>query len=231
MYPLEGPWDAPAGFRWLAPDRSGYGRSTRPARFSPLFHHDAAAETISFLDAAGIADCVLWGHSDGAVIAALIGLTAPARCRGLILEAFHYDRTKASSRDFFRAAALRPNFFGDHLSGTLAGAHGEPYWRELVRDHARAWLEIGDVPGDLYGGRLSELRAPVLVLHGSDDPRTEPGELDAVRSALPAARVHVIAGGGHSPHSEPGTATECRRAVLDFLQALQPAPALPPGNV
>ena len=86
------------------------------------------------------------------------------------------------------------------------------------------------MPGDLYGGRLPELRVPVLVLHGSDDPRTEPGELDAVRRALPAARFHIVAGGGHSPHSEPDTAPECRRAVLDFLQALRPAPALPSGH-
>ena len=72
--------------RFVAPDRSGYGASSAVTGPMPVdFHRRAAAETLSVLDALGIERPVLWGHSDGAVIAAMIGLTAPERCERLIL--------------------------------------------------------------------------------------------------------------------------------------------------
>ena len=73
------------GFRVICPDRSGYGRSTHLGEFNDLptdFHYRAASETLSFLDSLGIKRAFLWGHSDGAVIAAIIGFTAPERVRG-----------------------------------------------------------------------------------------------------------------------------------------------------
>ena len=45
---------------------------------------------------------------------------------------------------------------------------------------------------DLYGGRLAQLRVPALVIHGAKDPRTEPGELDALRAQLTSARFAIV---------------------------------------
>ncbi len=68
-------------FRILITDRPGYGHSTKVSDEMPLdFHRRAALETFSFLDALGIDTAILWGHSDGAVIAAMMGLIAPERC-------------------------------------------------------------------------------------------------------------------------------------------------------
>jgi pimeloyl-ACP methyl ester carboxylesterase len=117
----------------------------------------------------------------------------------------------------------------------LASEHGEPYWRELMRSEGQVWLDIArsasDAGRDLYDGRLSELTVPTLVVHGACDPRTEPGELDAVRCELasqkakcrlagdsaPASRMHIIENGGHSPHSEEPSAAECNRVVREAL--------------
>src|SRR5713226_8889985 len=65
-------------FRILIPDRSGYGHSTHICADMPLdFHRRAAAETVALLDALGIPKAIFWGHSDGAVIAAMMGLHSP----------------------------------------------------------------------------------------------------------------------------------------------------------
>ncbi len=86
-------------FRILIPDRSGYGRSTRVTGEMPLdFHRRAALETFSFLDALGIENAILWGHSDGAVIAAMMGLAAPERCSSAVLEAFQTTCASCSPR-------------------------------------------------------------------------------------------------------------------------------------
>jgi pimeloyl-ACP methyl ester carboxylesterase len=60
-----------------------------------------------------------------------------------------------------------------------------------------------------------------MVLHGADDPRTEPGELARVMTALPRAAVHVIAGAGHAPHAERGASAEATAAAVRFLRAVE----------
>ena len=82
VYPFDRQIDAlDRQYRILIPDRSGYGRSPRITSLPPDFHRRAAAETTQVLDALEIDHAVLWGHSDGAVIAALMGLAAPSRFR------------------------------------------------------------------------------------------------------------------------------------------------------
>jgi len=214
IYPLDVQAQALAGLRIVIPDRSGYGRSTRPAVFGPDLHARGVAETLLFLDSIGLRQCIFWGHSDGAVIAAMLGIRAPERCLGLVLEALHYDREKISSRSFFQSMASEPESFGPRVTDILKKEHGDPYWSQLLRSEGQAWLDIARSANgarDLFDGNLSQLRVPTAILHGAQDPRTEPWELDAVRRELPSAGLHRLAAGGHSPHSEPACATEFHR--------------------
>ena len=208
-------------FRILIPDRPGYGRSGRCRVAFPMdFHQRAAAETVAVMDALGLERATLWGHSDGAVIAAWVGLTAPERCEAIVLEAFHFDRAKPRSREFFETMVADPSAFGERTCSVLAEEHGEDYWRQLLRYEGELWLSIGERQGpfpDLYRGRLAELTPPVLVLHGADDPRTEPGELDSVAAALPSAELGVIEGARHCPHAESSAWREATAVAAEFL--------------
>ena len=219
VYPFDRQIAALSGkFRILIPDRSGYGRSSPIASLPADFHSRAVAETLRFLDALRIERAALWGHSDGAVIAALLGLAAPVRFSGLILEAFHYTRAKTGSVDFFRAMITAPESAGSRAAGALARDHGEG-WREVLRRNAEAWLQIVESGGgDLYDGELSKLSVPALFIHGGRDPRTEPGDIAAIRCALPRAEIRILEAAGHSPHSEPESAEECTRIAADFLE-------------
>jgi pimeloyl-ACP methyl ester carboxylesterase len=210
-------------FRILIPDRSGYGHSSQVTTEMPLdFHRRAAEETIGFLDALGIERAVLWGHSDGAVIAAMMGLTAPERCECLLLEAFHYLRRKPGSRSFFERFAARPEELGEETKKLLAEDHGETQWPTVLRRNCTAWFRIADQvqrpDEDLYDGRLSEITAPTVFLHGSLDPRTEPGEMERVRKTLPQAKMSFVGNGKHSPHSEEAAFRECNAIAMEFLQ-------------
>jgi len=193
----------------VAPDRSGYGGSTPIDLLPADFHQRAADETTLVIDALGLERPLIWGHSDGAIIALLIGLASPDRIGGLIVEATHYFKHKPRSRAFFTNVLAAPR-------------------SRIVELHSRAWLTISDearAGDDFYGGRLAELRAPVLVIHGARDPRTEPGELDALRSALFAGaeaapamrRLCVLDEAAHSPHSEPLTADLVTDVASRFL--------------
>src|SRR5207247_3216975 len=123
--------------------RSGYGGSTRIDRLEADFHAAAAAETAALLDALELERPVLWGHSDGAVIAALLALGAPERTGGLILEAAHLSGRKPHSRAFFDATARDPDSVGRRAASVLAHDHGDD-WRRVIARHSAAWLILGD---------------------------------------------------------------------------------------
>jgi pimeloyl-ACP methyl ester carboxylesterase len=207
----------------IIPSRSGYGESSPLEVFPPDFHSCAVDETLALLDTLGLERAVWWGHSDGAVIAALAAIQAPDRVQAVILEATHVRGDKPRSRAFFEQMAWAPDSFGDRVRRTLAAEHGEDRWRHLVHLDGEAWLDLArraDGPSiDLYGGRLDQIVCPTLVVHGGLDPRSEPGELETLLAALPQARLSFHPDAGHSPHSElsQGPVT---KAVAAFLASL-----------
>ncbi|MFY9609650.1 MAG: alpha/beta hydrolase [Blastocatellia bacterium] len=225
IYPFDSQIEALASqYRIIIPDRTGYGRSMRLETLPSDFHQRAAVETTCLLEALGIERAVLWGHSDGAVIAAMMGLRWPDLFAGVILEAFHYYRTKPASRAFFETMSGDPDGLGERICAVLSSEHGEDYWRKIILSNGRAWLQLADESSDprhdIYDGKLSQLAVPTLFIHGSRDPRTESDELDAVRRDLPHARFGILEGAGHSPHSASSSAEACTRVAADFLESL-----------
>ncbi len=206
--------------RVVAPDRAGYGGSTPLAEVPPRHQERMAEETMRTLDALGIERAALWGHSDGAIVAAWCAIRWPGRVRALVLEALHYFTWKPGSLEFFHTAADAPDRFGEAVCQELLADHG-PRWRELLQAGGRAWLRIIEEGrngrGDLYDGRFGEVACPTLLLHGRRDPRTEAGEIEAALAALPAARVHWV-DAGHRPHTSSTAGEEASRAAIGFLE-------------
>jgi len=209
-------------FRIIIPARSGYGRSTKIETLPTDFHKLAAMEMVRFLDSLNIRDALIWGHSDGAVIATMMALSAPERTTGLILEAFHYFKVKPGSERFFATFAEDPDQLGERISHRLKLEHGERHWRTVVKMNSEAWLKIAAESNgpseDLFGGQLLKLSVPTVFIHGAQDPRTEPGEIEAVSQILDKTPIHLIQGARHSPHSESGSAHRTNLLAKQFLQ-------------
>jgi 3-oxoadipate enol-lactonase len=223
VYPIDRQIEALGNeVRFLIPDRSGHGCSSRFEGELPLdFHRRAAEETLLVLDALGVERAAFWGHSDGAVIAAMIGLRAPERCERLILEAFHFYRNKPASREiFFRRFADHPEEMSGTLGALLASDQGAEHWKHVVQRNCRVWLRLAQeskrADEDLYSGKLGELSMPVTFMHGRGDPRTEPGEIERAHGLVPGAELRFLARGRHSPHSEQESWHECN-AILGGL--------------
>lgn len=210
-----------ARHRALAPDRVGYGGSGILAELPRGFHRAMAEETLLVLDALGIERAAFWGHSDGAVVAAWIGFLAPERVRALVLEALHFVAAKPGSEEFFRTARDAPERFGERMVAAFERDHGDR-WRDVLGGCGRAWLSIiaegkAGRP-DLFEGRFGKIRAPTLLLHGARDPRTEPGELEAARRALPSAKLALL-DAAHCPHASEKVGAEATRIAVSFLEA------------
>ena len=156
-YPFDAAADALAPrHRVIVPDRVGYGASDPVPVLPRRFHEAMADETVALLDALGIEKAALWGHSDGAVIAAWTAIRHPSRVSAVVLEALHFLRAKRSSIEFFRTGVEAPERYGESTARVLERDHGAR-WREVVSRGARAWLEI-IADGERAGGDL--LRRP-----------------------------------------------------------------------
>ena len=191
--------------------RAGYGRSDpvplpRPIRYM----HDEAALLPEILAAAGIADPILLGHSDGAsiaIIAAGQGLAA----RALILEAPHVFTEEgglqsiAKVRDLYAQTDLRAKLSRWHDDVDVA-FHG---WNG-------AWLHPDFRQWNLEE-YLPAIQSPILMIQGMNDEYGSEAQLRAIeRGASGETETVLLPGCGHAPHKE--KPEETLRAIAGFLQ-------------
>jgi pimeloyl-ACP methyl ester carboxylesterase len=211
-------------WRTIVFDRIGYGRSTPTVDFEPGYHREAARDLRAVLEGLGLAGPdrppVLWGHSDGAIIAADYAAAFPEHVSGLVLEAVHERRSK--SREFFLRMAEEPEQLPDRVRDLLAADHGPDRALEVVRRHSRAWLALGELGGSFFEpGSLERIRCPVLLLHGEHDPHTPLEEVRALAARLARVELEILPDGAHSPHSEPATALAVADRVERFLELVE----------
>jgi pimeloyl-ACP methyl ester carboxylesterase len=188
------------GWRVFAWSRAGYGASTPvpPPRPVTYMHTEASGWVRPVLDAAGVGDCILVGHSDGGSIAALYaGTTRDPRVRGLALLAPHVlveDITIAgiqAARDRYRDGDLRERLARYHadVDGAFWGWNGA--W---LNPDFRAWNITAEAAG---------IAVPTLVAQGLADPYGTAAQVVALQRVAGAwVRPLLLDGVGHAPHLE-----------------------------
>ena len=220
MLPLLG-----AHRRAIAVDTAGFGESDPVA--APGIEAWAEA-ALQLLDAIAVARAHVVGHHTGGVIAVEMAARAPERVASLVLSSTPY-----TSEAFRRARAERPAI--DAVAPSDDGSHLAALWRKRQPFYPRGRPDllqafVADAlkaSGDVEAGhravasyrmedRIAALRAPVLLLHASDDPFAAP-HLAEWRRLLPAAQVATIAGGVPLPDQCPH---EFAAAVLAFVDGL-----------
>jgi len=174
-------------------DNRDCGRSTSYEVGAPPYAmRDLAADAIGVLDALGLSRAHLLGLSQGGSVALLAALDYPERVASLVLAA-------SSPADGEDDEGLPPP------SEELAASFGEVAMRQtcaLIADHADAIAAQATNPFELetaegWRRRLGELRAPTLILHGTDDPMFPLGHGQALEAEIPNARLVALVGLGH----------------------------------
>jgi pimeloyl-ACP methyl ester carboxylesterase len=202
-------WYANHGHAVLAPDLPGHGRSAGP----PLASVEALADwLLALLDAAGVRQAALVGHSMGSLIGLEAAARAPERAGSLVMIGTAYPM--AVSAALLESARTRPlaaidavNTFS-HSSfaakpsypGPGSSLHGGN--RALMRRVQAGWpdsnLFVVDFQVcDNYRGGLeaaARVRCPVTVVLGEHDQMTRPSQAVELASALKARTVRLAAG-------------------------------------
>ena len=231
----------------LALDRPGYGASRQPAGG---FAYGARA-VVAELDARGIGQAVLAGHSYGGGVALAAAQLAPERVEALVLLASvgpgcvtGWDRLLAApvagevcavtawqltpwlARARLAAIARRrrrPIAAAEHVNWHI--------WGHAHHDHGPLWrsfLTEQRALVDELGGLTASLvgvAQPVLLIADPHDTLIPVSTTHQLAAALPDARVQLLNGIGH--HLPRRAAPQIAAAIVAFLTALdsRPAPA------
>jgi len=239
-------WDAQLmfflnhGFRVVAHDRRGHGRSTQTADGHDMDHYaDDLAAVVEHLD---LHDAVHIGHSTGggevvrylarhgerrASKAALISavpplmLKTPANPGGLPKDVFDGFQTQVATNraQFYYDVAAGP-FYGFNRPGAKTSeATVQNWWRQGMMGGAKAHYDgIVAFSQTDFTEDLKKIALPVLVMHGDDDqivPYADSGPLSA--KLLKNATLKTYKG---FPHGMPATeAATINADLLAFIQS------------
>lgn len=214
-------WDPQAahavgrGWRVIAPDLRGYGKTTVVAGATPL--STFAADHLGLLDHLGVDRFVLVGLSMGGQIAMEIHRLAGPRVRALLLAA----TSPRAETDESRAARIA---LGDRLAGEGMAAHAVELLPQMlapatisgqpdVADHVLGMMWAAPPEGAAaahrgraqrqdYVSHLGTVAVPAAVVVGTEDAFTPVSEASLLQAAIPGATLTVVDGVGHLPNLE-----------------------------
>ena len=226
-------------YRVYAIDLPGHGLSDKPKNcYTTAVAIESSAD---IMDALGIKQTVLIGHSLGGAVSINIALSLPERVSKLVLiDSAGLSRTLPW---LYRLSASP--FLGRILMSLAVGPTLERSIRRLFynspvlpRDIVDAILANSSQPGvketlfrilqnnvGLKGPRpetiliekLSQLKVPTLFVHGANDRVFPLKDVREAFSMAPHARIKVFGECGHCPHIE--KAVEFNDIVMEFLSA------------
>jgi pimeloyl-ACP methyl ester carboxylesterase len=182
------------GYRVIAPDLRGHGRSTNPSgtfRFA-----DVARDIFALLDRLRLDRVHAIGMSAGANTLLHMATQQPSRIETMI-HVSGTPRFPEPARTIMRSMTEAGRSEAEWTEMRGRHVHGDDQIRALWR-HAR---EFADDRQDMNfdAASLSAITARVLVVHGDRDP-LYPVELAVeLYRAIPASALWVVPSGGHGP--------------------------------
>jgi pimeloyl-ACP methyl ester carboxylesterase len=180
--------------------RAGYGKSS-PGKLprGVAFMHEEAIEVLPrVLDAIGFQRGILFGHSDGASIAAIYaGSRQDHRVRGLVLVAPHFFIEEMGLAEIRRA---REAFASGDLREKLKRWHADVDC--AFRSWSEPWLDPEFGKWDITEA-LGYIRVPILVVQGENDQYGTLKQVEAAQEeCFCPVETAVLPGIRHDPCRE-----------------------------
>ena len=207
----------------IALDFPGHGRSGGTEGLGSIAVY--ADFTQAFAEAIDLPPAVVVGVCMGGAIGLELAMARTRWVRALVL-------VNSSARPRFRsltvqtwsdvAHGLLPQpFTPDAFSPSTDFALMREMWMEQVKTDPRVrWTDMLACNEYDATPRLGEVAVPVLVVAGGDDAVVPLADVEALRDAIPGARLRVLGGAGHSAPAEQSEAFNA--AVDEFVAGLPP---------
>jgi 3-oxoadipate enol-lactonase len=214
-------------FRVITYDERGHGEAADEP--DPYTYWDLADDLAGLLDHLGIERAVIGGMSQGGFIGLRFALRHPDRVIGLVLldtQAGVELEEKRGEYDAMRSVWVEDGpseLMGGMVAAIILGNYpGNPDW--VAKWMVRYPTGLGQAYEALMNrdditDRLSEIKAPALVVHGDEDAAIPMERAEALCAGLSGCGgVVVVAGGSHSANLNRPEAVN--QAIEGFLAAL-----------
>ncbi len=224
-------------FSLVVIDNRGTGESDKPDR--PWTLADMAADVVSVLDHAGIARAHVYGISMGGMIAQELALGYPAQVRGLVLGCTNCGASRSVQAAPEVLANLMPlpgatpeeqarrAFSAACGKAFLNSERGKQVLDQVIADMSKYPAtplhtfarQAAAIQGFDTCARLSEIKAPTLVIHGDDDAIVPYENARILARGIPGSRLHTIKDAGHMFFWE--APMEAAHVATEFLKTVR----------
>lgn len=183
----------------IAYDRAGHGQS-RPADYTRDhdYHWFEATKVADVLDALGIAECHIMGHSDGGSIGLSFAAQHPDRALSLFIYGAHThvdNETISGINETVSDPAI------NDIVERLKKHHGDKT-QDLFEAWHLVWRSEAFQKFDLRP-RVGAIQCPTLILQGSEDQYASPEHpFEIARAVGENARAVVLNGLNHFPNRD-----------------------------
>jgi 3-oxoadipate enol-lactonase len=200
------------GFETIVYDHRGVGESTRVSE--PFTIGALADDAAVLMDALELDSAHVMGISMGGMVAQELALRHPERLRSLVLGCTYAgggDSALTGERVLRQLAEAMTS--GDRQRAVRTAWEANVSARFAADDDAYArFLEIGvahavpvavimeqmrAIAGHDTSGRLADITAPTLVVHGTEDRMLPVSNAHAIAARIPGARLEIFEGAGH----------------------------------
>jgi haloalkane dehalogenase len=229
-----------AGYRSIAPDLVGFGRSDKPAERSDYTYANHVSWLAAVLERLQLRDAVMVGQDWGGLLGLRLVAEHEARFSAFVAantflptgdeppnEAFERWRAASQRMPEFSAGSILTRTCTPPIAPDVAAAYDAPFPDERYLAGAREFpMLVPTTPQDPASaanraawGVLERFEKPVLCAFSDGDPITRGGER-AIASRVPGARDvehRTIAGGSHFLQED--RPDELADAILTFLRA------------
>jgi pimeloyl-ACP methyl ester carboxylesterase len=224
-----------AGFRVVAVDQVGFGRSSKPVLHYSFSLH--AANTRRLVTALGLTSVDLISHSMGGMVASRFASSYPELVDRLVMINQIGLTDARVTRPWRETVEVYQAQLGRDYAEILRGMRAyyvawKPEYLKYVRIHY-GWTRSGEWPrlamvralqqqaiyGDPVVDDWPRIRARTLVIGGERDGANYPEQARNVARLVPNGRVHLIPDVGHNPHFE--APERLFPVVLAFLRGEQ----------
>jgi len=224
--------------RCIAPDNRGTGHSDAPA--GPYDLARMAEDAIAVLDAEGIERAHVVGASMGGVIAQILAVLHPDRVRSLTLACTacqHHEWRRELLAEWANVVSARgmAGLMDDGMRWLIGprlqrrfGVFVNVLARVLVQTKPHAFVAQVDAildATDELRFELPKVKAPTLVVTGSQDTLTPLGDAEELAELITTSRLYVLRGAAHGLMAEAPNAFN--DVVLRFLDEIDAVAAQP----
>lgn len=201
----------------------GHGESDGPA--TGYTFQQMAADVVAFMDAVGLKEAAVVGHSLGSLVAEHVAASAPDRVTKLVLIGGIYDPRDETMKEMQKQLSefrdeVPLEYIREFQLTTLHNPVPDEFLATVIEESRKhplhAWQGVAEaMNSDAAPAKLNRITAPTLLVWGDQDAFFKRDQQDKLVAAIRGAKLVVYEDTGHAVHWE--RPERCAKELAAFL--------------